>query len=155
MLFRSLLGVPIFNSNFIVFLYAASMQWGVDVTRFDLTPEHSQAAFVFFDLLQGAQTQPKRHNVLARSLLEAYDPQGAAPMQLDAHARSLDNGHTDAVSGSHGALGFAANSEVPPAYAMNKANARAVQKCGGSSRWAQRLRRMIAKVRQSLCPAPQ
>ena len=66
MLFRSPLGGPIVNSSFTYYKnasrYAAFVQWGVEVTRFDLMPQQSQAAFAFVDLLQQGRGHPHRHS---------------------------------------------------------------------------------------------
>ena len=55
MLFRRLLGVPMVSAEFVTyrdaFLFALSVHWDVDVAKYDLTPEQSQAAFAFVDLL--------------------------------------------------------------------------------------------------------
>ena len=57
MLFRSLIDIPRVKSSSTCyrnpFSYVASMRWGVEVTKFGLSPEQSQVVFAFVDLLQG------------------------------------------------------------------------------------------------------
>ena len=54
-LFRRLLGMPMGSSEFVTyrdaFLFALSVHWDVDVAKYDLTPEQSQAVFILVDLL--------------------------------------------------------------------------------------------------------
>ena len=53
LLFRNLVGFPLVSSEFLKyrdsFLFALAVHWGVNVLRYDLSPEQSQAAFSFVD----------------------------------------------------------------------------------------------------------
>ena len=59
-LFRRLLGVSMLSSAVVTyrdaFLFALSVHWDVDVARYDLSPEQSQAAFALVDLLAAVLT---------------------------------------------------------------------------------------------------
>ena len=58
-LFKQMLNVLMVSSTFQYykdcFLFALSVSWDVDVQRFDLTPDQSQAAFAYVDIMRQAQ----------------------------------------------------------------------------------------------------
>ena len=111
------------NSDFIyysnVFLYAASLKWGIEVNRFDLTPKQSQAAFAFSDILQHvhASTRKQQNFWMPQQVILPMHVE-KEPLPMD--KRDLSNADIDA--------------ELPKPYA----NARAVRKRGASSRWAEK-----------------
>ena len=109
------------------------MQWGVEVTRFDLTLEQSQAAFAFVDLLQKGRGHPHRHSANAKSATGPSDNRGMTPMQLDIGAGYANSNHRDQLGNAKHGQDADADSEIPLAYAMTKADAKAVRKRGGSS----------------------
>ena len=59
-LFKQLLNVNMVSNSFQYyrdcFLFALSMAWDVDVQRFDLAPEQSQAAFSYMDIMKHANS---------------------------------------------------------------------------------------------------
>ena len=64
-LFKHLLNVNMVSSSFEYyrdcFLFALSVAWDVDVQRFDLAPEQSQAAFSYVDIMKRAnRISPQR-----------------------------------------------------------------------------------------------
>ena len=58
-LFKQMLNVHMVSSTFQYyrdcFLFALSVSWDVDVQRFDLTPDQSQAALAYVDIMRQAQ----------------------------------------------------------------------------------------------------
>jgi len=58
-LFKQMLNVHMVSSTFQYyrdcFLFALRVSWDVDVRRFDLTPDQSQAAFAYVDIMRQAQ----------------------------------------------------------------------------------------------------
>ena len=64
-------------------------------------------------------------------------------MQLDIGAGCTNSNHRNHIGNAKHGQDADADSEIPPTYAMTKANARAVRKRGGSSRWAQKLCHVI------------
>ena len=139
-LFRRLLGVPMVSSVFVTyreaFLFAFSVRWDVDVTRYDLSPEQSQAAFAFVDLLAADLTYG-RAGFASGDEATARRAAGAAPgPSVDADEPS------EAERPSYAGGEF----EEPDKYAMTKQNIRAVRKQARASRWAIRLGRLLESI---------
>ena len=139
-LFRRLLGVPMVSSEFVTyrdaFLFALSVHWDVDVAKYDLTPEQSQAAFAFVDLLAADLTYGRAGLTSGEEATagRASAPAPGNPADAGDPSEGERPGHAD------GEL------EEPDKYAMTKQNIRAVRKQAGASRWAIRLGRLLENI---------
>ena len=142
-LFRRLLGVSMVSSAFVTyrdaFLFALSVHWDVDVARYDLSPEQSQAAFALVDLLAADLTYGRGRTGASQGSDAASTPGAAVP---DQPSQTDDDRAEGAGHGSarHGSAGDAM--EVLEKYAMTKKNIRSVRKQAGASCWAIRLGRI-------------
>ena len=120
-LFRRLLEVSMVSLPFLTyrdaFLFALSMHWDVDVARYSLSPEQSQAAFTLGDLL-------------ARDQSLGGGAHGARePHPHGGHDDCDGAGRTGAaVEGVGPPEGTDADCKDPDKYAMTKGNIRAVRK---------------------------
>ena len=123
-LFNKNLGLPIISSSFTyycgVFLFAVAVQWDVNVARFDLVSEQSQAAFAFVDLMQ--------HN-------DHHCDHSAGPPMPRAHAGHAASPGAERTDDTKVIIDAPEGTEsaIPPKYALNKANVHAMRKLAGAS----------------------
>ena len=79
LLFRNLVGFPLVSSEDLKyrdsFPFALAVQWGVDVLRYDLSPEQSQAAFGFVNYLSNVARDSAAGNNSGSGAIPPQDPE--------------------------------------------------------------------------------
>ena len=136
LLFRNLVGFPLVSSEFLKyrgsFLFALAVHWDVDVLRYDLSPEQSQAAFGFVDYLSNATND---------SAAGTNSGSGAVPHQE--HRMGFQSLLAGPSAEEQRADDKADIRQEISKYAMVKGNIRAIRKRAGASKWAIRLGRIL------------
>ena len=135
LLFRNLVGLPRVSSEFLKyrdsFLFALAVHWDVDVMRYDLSPEQSQAAFGFVDYLSNATNDSA-----------AGTNSGSGAVLHQEHGMGFQSPHAGPSAGEQRADDKADIRQEISKYAMVKGNIKAVRKRAGASKWAIRLGRI-------------
>ena len=136
-LFKQLLNVNMVSSSFQYyrdcFLFALSVAWDVDVQRFDLAPEQSQAAFSYVDIMKHATKISPQRGARGRwdrqaQMAENAGDAGASMGQPNQHVRQDGGAGGDPA---HSVL------EGEMKYALTKHNLKLLRKRAGVTRWTQ------------------